>query len=195
MSTIVIIPKPNKSTYDSPKVYRLIILLNTIGKLFEKTIREHLQFHTIANNVVHQSQLRGLKQRSTTDAGVVLTHIIQLGWVKNLITSMLAFNIAQFFPSLNHQLFSHILNKAGLDCKVSNFFKNYLVGRKTKYCWNDFISPIFNINIGVGQGSVLLSILSALYLSPVFQILEKRLKILNIFISIISFVDNGLFVS
>ena len=108
---------------------------------------------------------------------------------------MLAFNIAQFFPSLNHQLFSHILNKAGLDCKVSNFFKNYLVGRKTKYCWNDFISPIFNINIGVGQGSVLLSILSALYLSPVFQILEKRLKILNISISIISFVDNGLFVS
>jgi len=88
----------------------------------------------------------------------------------------LAFNIAQFFPSLNHQLLPLILDKAGLDCKVSNFFKNYLVGRKTKYCWNNFIFPIFNINVGVRQGLALLPILSALYLSPVFQILEKMSK-------------------
>jgi len=108
---------------------------------------------------------------------------------------MLAFNIAQFFSFLNHQLLSFILNKVGLDCKVSNFFKNYLVGRKTKYCWNNFISPIFNINVGIGQGSVLSPILSALYLSPVFQISEKYLKILNILISMISFVDDDLFVS
>jgi len=82
-----------------------------------------------------------------------------------------------------------------LDHKVSNFFKNYLVGRKTQYCWNNFISPSFNINVGVGQGSVLSPILSALYLSPVFHSLEKHLKNLKIPISLISFVDDGLFVS
>ena len=75
------------------------------------------------------------------------------------------------------------------------FFKNYLVGRKTKYFWNDFVSPSFNINIGVGQGSVLSPILSALYLSPIFLFLENWLKIPKILISIISFVDNGLFIS
>ena len=93
-------------------------------------IGERLQFHTISNNFIHQSQLGDLKQRSTTDAGVILTHTICLEWVKNLITSTLTFNIAQFFPSLNHQLLFLILDKAGLDHKVSNFFKNYLVGRK-----------------------------------------------------------------
>jgi len=75
---------------------------------------------------------------------------------------------------------------------VSNFFKNYLVERKTQYCWNNFISPSFNINIGVGQGSALSPILSALYLSSVFHSLEKNLKIP---ISLISFVDDELFVS
>jgi len=109
--------------------------------------------------------------------------------------STLAFDIAQFFPSLNHQLLSLILDKAGLDRRVSIFFKNYLVGRKTKYIWNNFISPLFDINIGVGQGSALLPILLALYLSPVFYSLEKHLKILKIPISMISFVDDGLFVS
>jgi len=78
---------------------------------------------------------------------------------------------------------------------VSNFFKNYLVGRKTQYCWNNFISPAFNINVGVGQGSALSLILSAPYLSPVFHSLEKHLKNLKIPISLIYFIDNGLFVS
>ena len=41
-STTIVIPKPNKSTYDSPKSYRPIVLFNTIGKLFEKMIREYL---------------------------------------------------------------------------------------------------------------------------------------------------------
>ena len=99
------------------------------------------------------------------------------------------------FPSLNHQLLLLILDKTGLNQKISNFFKNYLVGRKTKYCWNNFISLLFNINIGIGQGSALSPILSALYLSPVFHSLEKHLKILKISISILSFVDNRLFIS
>jgi len=158
-------------------------------------IGDHLQFHTISNNFIHRSQLGGLKQRFTTDASIILTHIIHSGWVKNLTMSTLAFDIAQFFPSLNHQLLPLILNKAGLDRRVSIFFKNYLVGRKTKYIWNNFISPLFDINVGVGQGSALSSILSALYLSPIFYSLEKHLKILKIPISMISFVDNGLFVS
>ena len=75
------------------------------------------------------------------------------------------------------------------------FFKNYLVGRKTKYLWNNFISPLFNVNVGVGQRSALFPILSALYLSPVFYSFENHLKILKIPIFIISFVDDGLFIS
>ena len=63
------------------------------------------------------------------------------------------------------------------------------------YLWNNFFSPIFDVNIGVGQGSVLSPILSALYLSLFLYILEKHLKNLNIPISIIYFINNGLFIS
>ena len=191
----IIIPKPNKALYDSPKSFHPIVLLNTMGKLFKKMIRERMQFLTISNDFIHPCQLDGLKHRSTMDAGITLTHLIQSGQVKNLTTSTLAFDITQFFLSLNHQLLSLILDKTGLDQKVLAFFKNYLVGRKTKYLWNRFLSPFCNINIGVGQDSALSSILSALYFSPIFHILEKQLKILKIPISIISFVDDGLFIS
>ena len=98
-----------------------------------------------------------------------------------MYTSTVAFDNAQFFPSLNHQLLSLILDKMDFDHKVSKFFNNYLVNRKTKYLWNNFSSPFYNIDIRVGQELALSSILSALYLSPIFHILENCLKNLSLF--------------
>ena len=136
-----------------------------------------------------------MKFKSTTDAGVALTHIIHSGWVKNLSTSTLAFDIAQFFPSLNHCFFTCILQKVSIDSRIVKFFANYLTDRKTNYVWNNFSSSMFKVNIGVGQGSALSPILSAFYLFPFLYILENRLKNYNIPVSIILFVDDGLFIS
>jgi len=194
ISTIVIIPKPSKPSYNNPKAFRPIVLLNTLGKLIEKVIAERIQFTVVSNDFIHPSQLGGLKFKSTSDAGVALTHIIRSGWSKGKTTSTLAFDISQFFPSLNHQLLVLILEKSGLDYKVSKFFANYLIQRSTNYQWNDLSSPPFEVNVGVGQGSALSPILSSLYLSPLLYIIEKRFKILNILISILSFVDDGLFI-
>jgi len=113
--------------------FRPIVLLNTMSKLIEKVIGERLQFLTAVNNFIHPSQLGGLKFKSTTDAGVVLMHIIHSGWVQNLSTSTLVFDIAQFFLSLNHRLLSLILKKAKFNNYVVSFFANYLVDRKTNY--------------------------------------------------------------
>jgi len=62
---MVIIPKPNKLLYDSPKSFRPIVLLNTLGKLIEKIIGERIQFYVTANDFIHPSQLGGLKFKST----------------------------------------------------------------------------------------------------------------------------------
>ena len=129
------------------------------------------------------------------DASIVLTYIVQLGWVKGKLTSSLVFNISQFFPLFNHKLLTLILKKAGLDPKVTSFFTNYLVKRKTSYVWNDFSSSSFEVNVGVGQESALSSILSALYLTLFLYILKKRLKNLKIPISILLFVDDGLIIA
>jgi len=89
---------------------------------------------------------------------------------------MLAFDITQFFPSLNHQLLPLILDKARFDQKVSLFIFDYLEDRKTQYLWNNFSSLFFNIDVGIEQGLVLSPILLVLYLSPIFHIFEKEAK-------------------
>ena len=114
-SSTVIISKPNKSSYDLPKSFKPIVLLNTLGKLIKKVIRERIQFHVAANDFIYPSQLGGLKFKSMTDTRVALIHIIWSGWTKNKSTSTLAFDISQFFPSLNHQLLMQIIRIVGLD--------------------------------------------------------------------------------
>jgi len=62
--------------YDHSKSFYLIVLLNTLGKLIEKVIAERLQFLVVRNDFIYLSQLGSLKFKSTTDAGVTLTHIV-----------------------------------------------------------------------------------------------------------------------
>jgi len=59
------------------------------------------------------------------------------------------------------------------------------------------MSPPFNVNVGVGQGSALSPILSALYLASIIKTFKKRIKNLNkeIPTDILSFVDDGLLIS
>ena len=75
----VVIPKPNKQSYDYLKFFCPIVLLNTLGKLIEKVIEERLQFQVTANNFIYSSQLGELKFKSTTNVGVALIYIIHLG--------------------------------------------------------------------------------------------------------------------
>jgi len=195
ISITIVIPKPNKSLYDHPKAFRPIVLLNILGKLIEKVVAERLQFMVMHNDFIHRSQLSSLKFKSTSDAGIALTHIVRSGWAKGKSTSTLAFDISQFFLSLNYRLLILILEKASLNPKVTAFFVNYLVQRRTNYLWNDLSSPMFDVNVGVGQGSALSPILSTLYLFLLLYILENWLKNLKIPISILSFVDDGLFIT
>jgi len=128
---------------------------------------------------------------------VILTHLIRAGWLKKCHTSILAFNITQFFPSLNHQFLSICLKKAGLNANVIHFFNSYYSNCSTSYSWNTFTFPSFNVNISVDQGSALSPILSALYLAPIIKTFKKRIKNLNkeFPTDILSFVDNRLLIS
>jgi len=193
---MVVIPKPNKNTYNSPKSFCPIVLLNTTGKLIKKVISNRLQFHLSANGFLNSHQFGGIRQQSTTDAGIYLTHHIRAGWLKQCHMSVLAFDITQFFPSLNHQFLSICLKKAGLNANVIHFFNSYHSNRSTSYSWNTFTSLSFNVNVGVSQGSALPHFICFI-LSPNHKNVQKRMENFNkeIPTDILSFVDDGLLIS
>ncbi|KAJ3553860.1 hypothetical protein NP233_g12550 [Leucocoprinus birnbaumii] len=168
-SVSVIIPKLGKPTYSTPKSFRPITLLNTLGKLIEKMISTCLQFDCVKHEVFHPNQLRR--------------------WAKGLKTSVIAFNITQFFPSLNYEMLLGILAKQGFLAHVCQFFAFYLVGRGTRYLWNSFSSDLRSTDVGVGQGSALSPVLSALYLVPVIRLFEQWAA--HVGCDVLSYVDDS----
>jgi hypothetical protein len=124
-----------------------------------------------------------------------------MGWANKKATSVLAFDIAQFFPSLNHFALSKIIEHFGFASKVVSFFSDYLQNRKTQYAINGETSPLYDSNVGVGQGSALSPILSALYIAPIFHLLDKWIMDFDESMyhspltAFLSFVDDGLLVS
>jgi len=188
-SISVIILKPGKPSYSTPKSFRPIVLLNTIGKLIKKMISNHLQFDMIKYDLVHPNQVGGVRQRSTKDARLFLTHLVRTGWAKGKKTSVVAFDIAQFFPSLNHAMLLAILRKQGFLSVVTKFFASYLVDRFTAYMWGSFRSGPHQADVGVGQGSALSPVLSALYIAPVMKL--YHMNPVSLKTSLLSFVDDG----
>lgn len=89
-----------------------------------------------------------------------------------------------------------ILNKAGFNTRISQFFSSYLINRQTQYMWNYFTLPFFKVDVNVGQRSVLSPIILALYIIHLFHVFKKRTKSfsISILVSILPFVDNSLFV-
>jgi hypothetical protein len=77
----------------------------------------------------------------------------------------------------------------------SNFFHSYLSDRFTSFVWDSFTSPLFDCSVGVGQGSALSPALSGLYLALVIHSFYHLVIPMNINVSFLSFVDDGLFIT
>jgi hypothetical protein len=169
------------------------VLLNTLGKLFEKMLAHRLQFDGVAHGTFKPNQFGGVAQRSTEDAGVYLTHIVHSGWVEGLETSIVAFDIAQFFPSLNHEVLLEVISRLGFPRVVVDFFRSYLIGRRTTYQWNAFQSGKYLSDVGVGQGSALSPVESVLYLTLIMRLFHASQ--IGKKVGLMSYVDDGMIIA
>lgn len=165
----VIIPKPKKDDYSAPKAYRPIALLVTIAKLFTKVLSHRLQFDGIHHDLFHPGQFGGIKKHATIDAGLILTDFVSKARQRGLYTSVLAVDIAQFFPSLNHDVANKILTKLGFDSKITNFISSFFQNRHTTYRWGDSTSKMFDVSLGTPQGDPISPVLSALYIAIILK--------------------------
>lgn len=182
LSNTVVIPKPNKPDYSRAKAYRPIVLLNCIGKLLEKVIAKRMQFDTQKYGILHPCQFGGTMQHSTTDAATLLVHNVKQAWKQGIDSSALLFDISQFFPSINHVLLTDILRRQGFCSSLCSYFSDYLVDRQTQFLFNGALLDPMDFSTGVGQGSSLSPILTALYLAPVLHKITPPSRTLRVHI-------------
>ena len=79
-SITIVLRKPGKPRYDTPKAYRLIALLNTLGKVLTSIAAEQLTYYTDKYKLLPPLHFGGRLARTTGNALHFLLHRIKGVW-------------------------------------------------------------------------------------------------------------------
>ena len=96
----VTIPKPGKDDYGLAKSYRVISLLNCLGKMVEKVAAMMVSAHCEATGQFHPGQYGCRARRSAVDAVAITIAQTQEAWRRSRIVVALLMDVAAAFPSV-----------------------------------------------------------------------------------------------
>lgn len=157
--TTVVLRKPGKPRYDTPKAYWPIALLNTLGKLLTAVVAEQLTFYSEKHMLLPSTHFGGRPGRTTTDALHSLVYRIKDAWRKWQVVSVLFLDIKGTFPNAVNERLEHNLKKRGVPTKIVKFIHNLLEDRQTTLKFDDFTSDTGTLDNRIGQGDPLSMIL------------------------------------
>jgi ribonuclease HI len=163
VSINVVIGKPGKKDKEDPKSSRTIALLVTLAKLLEKMVNNRMQHDAAALGLLPPNQFGCRQKSSTLDAGLALTHDIEVAWSKNWSASLITFDISGFFDRVDHARLCHTLTLMGFAPCVVKWVRSWLLDRQVCFLIDGVRVEPRPCDIGVPQGSPLSPILSALY--------------------------------
>jgi len=94
----VVILKPNKPIYGVTKAYRVITLLNCLGKVVEKVAANAIADHCKRRELLHDGQFGCRKRRSAVDAIGRLMKKVEVAWGRGNTAAVLLMDVKGAFP-------------------------------------------------------------------------------------------------
>jgi ribonuclease HI len=168
--TTVVLRKPGKPNYQTPKAYRPIALLSTLAKVLTAIVAEDISRLVELNGLLPNTHFGGRPGRTTTDTVHYLVHRIKNAWQKNQVASILFLDVEGAFPNAVTERLIHNLRRRRIPAAYIMFIKQLLTGRRTRLKFDDFISESISILNGIGQGDPLSMILYILYNADLLDI-------------------------
>lgn len=163
LTKTVMLAKPGKEAYNQPGAYRPISLLNTLAKIYEKTLTTYMSHLAECKGVLHQGHYGARPNRSSQEALIHLTSWVKAQWRAGRVVGAIFADVKSAFPSVHHPRMVHILETQGYPPELINIIQSFLTGRETYLSFNGFESPRFSLAHGLPQGSPLSPLLYLLY--------------------------------
>ena len=113
--TTVILWKEGKANYLIPGSYRPIALENTLSKILEKVIADHIADTAEKYALLPQSQIGARKNRLTLLALTLLAATIKSAWAmrRDFVVLMLSLDISGAYNNIPHERLLYILRAKG----------------------------------------------------------------------------------
>jgi hypothetical protein len=169
-STTVVLRKDKKSDYSLPSSYRPIALENTLAKVVEKILATRMMTEAEERGLIPWNQMGARKQRSTLSALELLSGTIQTAWkAKKAVVSVLGLDIAGAYDNVSHGRLLWVLQKMGFPEWLVQVVRSFLIERRTRITYADYISRWFDTETGIPQGSTLSPALFIIFLSELLE--------------------------
>jgi hypothetical protein len=108
-ATGFILKKPKKPDYNQPKAYRVISLLNCLGKVSERILAKRLSYLAETTRLLNPTQIGSRLFKSAIDATVLLKNQIEVNRTNKLKTSVLFLDIKGAFDYVSKNRLIQIL--------------------------------------------------------------------------------------
>jgi hypothetical protein len=156
--------KPDKGDYTSPKAWRPIALLNTLGKIIEAVTARYLQDVAERWSVLPATQMGARKHRSTETALDWLLSQIRTVWDDGTaIATVLSLDMSGAYDHVVRSRLIHILRAKGIPAGIVGWVESFMTGRTTTLAFGGQESEPIGIPAGIPQGSPISPILFLFY--------------------------------
>ena len=167
-ATGFILKKPGKPDYSAPKAYRVISLLNCLGKVSERILAQRLSYLAETTHLLHPSQIGGRLKKSAIDTALLLTNEVEQNKALGLKTSTLFLDVKGAFDHVAKNQLIAILRDLKLPLSLIQWIISFLNDRLLKLSFNQNIESFKAVNTGIPQGSPISPILFLIYIRGLF---------------------------
>lgn len=165
----ILLRKPNKLDYTLAKSYKVISLLNCLGKVTEKVATELLSDWCERENGLHEGQTGSRKHRSSIDAVARFVQHAQESWARGNKTGLLLMDVKGAFDHVSKNCLLQHMEMKDVEGNIISWVQSFLTDRRLQLVIDGHTGDTRPIQTGVPQGSPVSPILFAIYLSGVVR--------------------------
>lgn len=182
-------PGKKETDYATPKGYRLIALLNTLGKVIESIMGKKISYLAETYQLLPEAQMGARRGKSTETALELLTEQIHTIWGQGQgkVATLLSMDVAGAFDTVSYQRLIHNLRRRKIPQWVTNWVNSFLNDRSMTLAIHQKRTEQFAVRTGIPQGSPLSPILYLFYNADLLEICDRP----GINASSLGFVDDA----
>jgi hypothetical protein len=168
-ATGFILKKPKKPDYSQPKAYRIIALLNCLGKVSERILAKRLSYLAETTALIHPSQIGYRLHKSAIDTALLLQNEAEVNKAYKLKTTTLFLDVKGAFDHVSKNRLIQILANLKLPISLISWVLSFFEDRKLRFSFDNNIEEFSPISTGIPQGSPISPILFLIYLRDLFK--------------------------
>src|ERR1700710_2689511 len=169
-ATGFILKKPKKPDYSLPKAYRVIALLNCLGKVSERILARRLSYLAETMNLLYILQIGSRLYKSAIDATLLLKNEVEINKTNKLKTTTLFLDIKGAFDHVSKNRLIEVLVNLKLPISLIKWVLSFMNDRILRLVFEGNIESFKPINTGIPQGSPISPILFLIYIRDLFKV-------------------------